>query len=66
MARAKGKNSATMFEVEGRNAMTGSILESIGIGGKAYYDYDKTYGTTRKKAGAAYDPYWSNTTVRYG
>lgn len=74
VARAGGVNQANVELMQGaaaksrgKNAFTGSILDSIGEGAGAFYKYD-TLDTKRKKAaggyaGDYYDPTWSNTTV---
>ena len=56
MALAKGKNSAEMFKVEGKNAFTGSILESIGTAAKGYYTYKNPGG--RKSKSSDDENYW--------
>lgn len=68
-AIAKGNNAASMYEVQGNNAFTGSVLDSIGTAAKGYFEWDKNFGgstaTPRKKQPVAYDPYWS-ASVKYG
>ena len=63
-ARAGGLNKAMMLELEGdmaktrgRNAFTGSILESIGTGAKGYYAYKNPGGKSKSKSSEE-DGYW--------
>jgi hypothetical protein len=65
-SRLKGRNEASRYKSEGRNAFYGSILDALGDAKTGYVAYDEMRRKRKAEAEDAYDPSWSDTTVRYG